>query len=83
MLRIRRIKLLAVHPKLTSQGGLVGGLASGRLVIVQEPAYGEAKLQTSVSRKGVTYIINDMGWYREWTIDPTNYKEQLQQQDGE
>jgi len=40
------------------------GLVDRRVVIVQEPAYGEAVLQTSASRKGVTYIINDMGWYR-------------------
>jgi hypothetical protein len=42
-------------------------LADGRLMIVQEPAYEEAELQTSASRKGVTYIINDMGsglWIR-------------------
>jgi hypothetical protein len=59
------------------------GLVDRRVVIVQEQAYGEAELKTSVSRKGVAYIINDMDWYREWTIDPTNYKEQSQQQDGE
>ena len=34
-------------------------------------------------KKGVTYIINDMGWYRDWSVDPTNYRKQSQQQDEE
>lgn len=65
--------IIAVHLKLNLQRWVAVGRL-GRLVIAQEPAYGEAELQTSASRKGVTYIINDMGWYREWTVDPTNYR---------